>query len=75
MICVICHQAHLVDGLTPVRLERGEMRLVVSDVPARVCPICGEAYLEEHIATQLLQTAQATRKAGVQDAKCQYGSV
>jgi YgiT-type zinc finger domain-containing protein len=75
MICLVCHQADLVDGLTSVRLERGELRLVVSDVPARVCPSCGEAYLEEHTAIRLLQSAEDTRKAGVQNAKYEYSSV
>ena len=75
MICLVCHRADLVDGLTSVRFERGELRLVVSNVPARVCPICGEAFLEEHTAIRLLQSAEDTRKAGVQDAWYKYSSV
>jgi YgiT-type zinc finger domain-containing protein len=75
MICLVCHQAELVDGLTSVRLERGELRLVVSDVPARLCPSCGEAYLGEHTAIRLLQSAEDTRKAGMQDARYKYSSV
>lgn len=75
MICVVCRRADLVDGLTSVGFERGELRLVVSDVPARVCPSCGEAYLEEHTAIRLLQSAENTRKAGVQDAWYSYSSV
>jgi hypothetical protein len=51
------------------------LRLVVSDVPARLCPSCGEAYLEEHTAIRLLQSAEDTRKAGVQDARYEYSSV
>jgi YgiT-type zinc finger domain-containing protein len=47
-----------VDGLTSVTFERGEMRFTVKDVPARVCPSCGEAYVEEDVAAQLLQDAE-----------------
>ena len=47
MKCVICHQAETVAGLTSVLLERGQMSLTVTNVPARVCPNCGEAYAEE----------------------------
>jgi YgiT-type zinc finger domain-containing protein len=75
MICLVCHQAELVDGLTSIRLERSELRLVVSDVPARLCPSCGEAYLEEDTAIRLLQSADDTRKAGVQDARYNYCSI
>jgi YgiT-type zinc finger domain-containing protein len=75
MMCVVCHQAELVNALTSVGLERGELRLVVSDVPARLCPSCGEAYLEEQTARRLLQSAEDTRKAGVQDARYEYSSV
>jgi len=67
MICLICRQADTVDGLTSVRFERGEMRLVVNHVPARVCPSCGEAYVDEDVAAQLLQDAEAMSAAGEMD--------
>ena len=57
MICVICRQAEPVDGLTLVAFERGEFRLLVKNVPARLCPGCGEAYVDEEITEQLLQIA------------------
>ncbi|HAV78361.1 MAG TPA: hypothetical protein DCX53_13520, partial [Anaerolineae bacterium] len=64
---LICRQAETVDGLTTVHFERGEMRLVVKDVPARVCPSCGEAYVEENVAGQLLREAEAMSSAGEMD--------
>jgi YgiT-type zinc finger domain-containing protein len=67
MICLICRQAETVDGLTSVRFERGEMKLTVKDVPARVCPSCGEAYVEEDVALRLLQQAEAMSAAGEMD--------
>jgi len=59
MICLICRQAETVDGLTSVHFERGEVRVVVKDVPARVCPSCGEVYVEEDVAVRLLRDAEA----------------
>jgi YgiT-type zinc finger domain-containing protein len=59
MICLICRQAETLDGLTSVHFERGEMRLVVNHVPARLCPSCGEAYVEEQVAVRLLREAEA----------------
>ena len=72
MICLICRQAETVDGLTTVRFERGEMRLVVSNVPARICPSCGEAYVDEDVATQLLRAAEEASEAGVLDTIVEY---
>ena len=75
MICLICRQAELIDGLTSIPFERGELHLVISHVPARVCPGCGEGYLEEQTALRLLHSAEAMSKAGVQDARYKYSSV
>lgn len=58
MNCLICRQAETVDGLTSVHFERGEMKLMVNNVPARVCPSCGETYVEEDVAVRLLNHAE-----------------
>jgi len=47
-------------------LERGGATLVVNGVPARICDNCGEAYVDEEITRQLLGTAEAGLRAGVQ---------
>jgi len=47
-------------------LTRGKLTLVVRNVPARVCPNCGEAYLDEATAEQLLRTAEQLAEAGAQ---------
>jgi len=72
MLCLICRQAETVDGLTSVHFERGEIRLVVSNVPARVCPSCGEAYVEEQVAVRLLREAEAMSAAGEMEAVIEY---
>ena len=72
MNCLICRQAETVDGLTSVTFERGEMRLVVNNVPARICPSCGEAYVDENVAVQLLRDAEEMSAAGVMEAKLEY---
>jgi YgiT-type zinc finger domain-containing protein len=72
MICLICRQAEIVDGLTTVKFEREEFRLVVNAVPARVCLSCGEAYVEELITEQLLSFAKQRWEAGILDSQCEY---
>lgn len=64
MKCIICRQAEVEPGQTTVTLERGGLTLVVKGVPARVCPNCGEAYLDEAVTSQLLREAEAMVEAG-----------
>jgi len=75
MICLICRQAETKGGLTSINFERGEMRLVVNNVPSRVCPSCGEAYLDEEVAMRLLRAAEETSKAGISDDVIEYNKV
>jgi YgiT-type zinc finger domain-containing protein len=72
MICLICRQAETVNELTTVHFERGELRLIVNKVPARVCPGCGEAYVEEDVAVRLLRDAEAMSAAGEVDRVIEY---
>ena len=72
MTCLICMRAEIVDGLTSVLFERGEFRLVVNSVPARVCPGCREAYVEEDVAVRLLRDAEEMSRAGMLDVVCEY---
>lgn len=75
MICLICRQAETIDGLTPVPFVRGEMRLIVNRVPARICPSCGEAYVEEGVAVQLLREAEEMYRAGNLDAVFDFSAI
>lgn len=72
MICLICRQAEIVDQLTPVKFDRSGMHVVISKVPARVCPSCGEAYVEEEVAMQLLRVVKKLSEAGMLDPHYEY---
>lgn len=65
MKCLICRQAETQPGVTTITLERGGLTLVVKSVPARVCPNCGEAYVDEDATTQLLKTAEQLARSGI----------
>ena len=73
MICVICTQAQTIDELTQVAFARGEFRLLIKSVPARVCPSCGEVYVDEDVTRQLLQIADQTSDMGILDMQCEFG--
>jgi YgiT-type zinc finger domain-containing protein len=72
MICLICRQAEIAEGVTSVQFERGEFRLVVKNVPARVCLGCGEAYVDEEIAAQLLQGMEQVHRLGMLEETIDY---
>ncbi len=66
MRCIICKQADTVEGNATVTLERDGLTFVVKRVPARVCPNCGEEYVEDKITSQLLEDAEEMVRAGAQ---------
>ena len=74
MICLICRQPEILDGFTSVKFQRGEMHLVITHVPARVCPRCGDAYVVEEVAVRLLQSAEDSLNAGMLDAQYEYSA-
>ena len=45
-------------GLTTVTLERGDTLVVFKNVPAQICPNCGEKYFDSGITDRLLTQAQ-----------------
>ena len=65
MICLICRQAELIDGITSIPFERDEFRLVINNVPAHVCPNCKEAIVDEAVAMQLIGKAQDAYAEGL----------
>ena len=58
MTCLICRQAEIVDGFTSIPFERDEFKLVINNVPAHICPSCGEAIVDEDVAVRLLSVAE-----------------
>jgi YgiT-type zinc finger domain-containing protein len=64
--CPICKKGETAAGTTTVTLERGGLTLVVKAVPAQVCDNCGEAYVDEKAAAQLLAEADAEVRAGTE---------
>ena len=65
MKCVICRNGQTTSGSGTVTLQRGDMTLVVCDVPARVCANCGEEYFDEDRSSALLALAEDATRDGV----------
>jgi len=66
MKCVICKHGDTQPGTTTLTLTRDTLTLVIRNVPARVCDNCGEAYVDDEVAAQVLTAAEDAVRAGVQ---------
>lgn len=73
MICVICRNAEVGPGRVTVTLERETATIVFKDVPARVCPNCGEQYVDEAVTAGLLEQAEEAAGAGAGVEVRRYG--
>jgi YgiT-type zinc finger domain-containing protein len=73
MKCMLCNQSEIIPGTTSVLLEGGSMSLTVTNVPARICPNCGEAYADEAVTAVLLRQAGKMARAGMKVARQEYG--
>lgn len=66
MTCVICKSGTPEAGKTTVTLERGKALIVFRRVPAKICPNCGESYLDDGVVTEVYHAADQAAKAGVE---------
>ncbi len=64
MKCVICKQAETIAGTTTATFERDGMTVVVKKIPAQVCPNCGEAYVDDAVASKVLSDAELAMASG-----------
>ncbi len=60
MKCVICKMGETAEGRVTVTLQRGDLSVLIKNVPAQICENCGEYYLSDEITDQVLKQAQAS---------------
>ncbi|GAB1470021.1 hypothetical protein MASR2M66_08980 [Chloroflexota bacterium] len=72
MICVVCREAYTEAGFTSIQFERGEFRAAIHQVPAQVCPACGESYLDEETTAALLKKVEKNLEEGEMDVVQNY---
>jgi YgiT-type zinc finger domain-containing protein len=66
MKCVICQYVEIEPGTTTVTLTRDETTIVIREVPAQICTICSEEYLNAATGKRLSQIAEKALSEGVQ---------
>lgn len=72
VICVVCREAHTVSGLSSISFVRDEFRATIHQVPAQVCPACGESFLDEATTADLLKRVEQILEEGVLDVVHDY---
>jgi YgiT-type zinc finger domain-containing protein len=60
MKCVICKMGETAEGRVTVTLQRGDLSVLIKNVPAQICENCGEYYLSDDITDQVLKQAEAS---------------
>jgi YgiT-type zinc finger domain-containing protein len=66
MKCVVCKSGETRQGTTTVTFEREGLTLVVKEVPAEICMNCGEDYVDESVAHEIMMLAENMAKSGTQ---------
>jgi YgiT-type zinc finger domain-containing protein len=63
--CPLCHDGDRRPDTTTITLTRGDVTIVIRQVPAQVCETCGEASLDVETACELEQVAEQAIASGV----------
>ena len=66
MNCVVCKHGETRPGQVTVSLQRGDTTVILKQVPAEVCQNCGEYYLSDAVARQVMDRAEAAVKSGAE---------
>lgn len=68
MHCNICKMGETAEGRVTVTLQRGDLSVLIKNVPAQICENCGKYYLSDEITDQVLKQAElsAARNAEVE---------
>jgi YgiT-type zinc finger domain-containing protein len=66
MKCVLCKHGETRPGKATVTLQRGATTVILKGVPADVCENCGEYYLSDEVAGQVLERAEAAVSSGAE---------
>lgn len=66
MRCVLCKNGGTKIGGTTVALDRDGTTIIVREVPAEICDVCGEYYLSENVASDLPRRAEDATARGAE---------
>lgn len=65
MKCVVCKHGETKPGETTVTVDRGNVVVVVRNVPSDVCDTCAEEYISSAVMKELEVAVERAQGAGV----------
>jgi YgiT-type zinc finger domain-containing protein len=74
MTCVICEIGETEPGMATLTFEKDGTIIVIKNVPADICPICGESYTDQDVTRRLLQMVNEEVQKGAKDEFIQYAA-
>ena len=66
MKCLSCKNGVPQAGMTTFTADRDGVIIIIKNVPARICDICGEEYFDAAITAQVLEQVKDAARAGGQ---------
>jgi len=66
MKCLDCKHGTLEKGTTTVSYDREGCTVVIKDVPADICNVCGAWYLSEEMTEQVTEIGHRAAKNGAE---------
>jgi YgiT-type zinc finger domain-containing protein len=66
MKCLDCKHGIPQKGKVTVSFDKNNCTVVIKEVPAQVCPVCGAWYLDEATAETVLEKGNAALKNGAE---------
>lgn len=74
MKCVVCKSGETQPGTTTITLERHGFTLVMEEVPAEICTNCGEDYVEDTVAEEIMTIGEKMSNTRSKIEVIRYGS-
>jgi YgiT-type zinc finger domain-containing protein len=65
MKCVICKHGELKPGVTSLLFEKNNSTIVIKGVPVDRCDNCGEIYVPDKTAEQIMSLLESVESQGI----------
>jgi len=65
MKCVICKHGELKPGVTSLLFEKNKSTIVIKGVPVDMCDNCGEIYVPDKTAEQIMSLLESVESQGI----------
>jgi YgiT-type zinc finger domain-containing protein len=72
MKCIVCKTGTTQAGTATISIDKGTTIVVIRNVPAEICSLCGEEYLDTNTMKEIEALVVSAQKAGINIAVQQF---